>query len=199
MKKTLFIAQLSMLMVLLAIGSVYAQSSNPGNNPPPQSGWYCPNCGAYQGGGYGMGPGMMGGRGYGYGMGPGMMGGQGYGYGMGPGMMGGRGYGYGMGPGMMGGRGYGYGMGPGMMGPGYGYGPNQQYPYAQQQPQKPIDKDQAKSIVENYLKSTGNPNLKLGDIKDEGQNFEADVVTKDNSLADKILIDKNTGWMRPAY
>jgi len=199
MKKTLFIVQLSMLMVLLAIGSVYAQSSNPGNNPPPQSGWYCPNCGAYQGGGYGMGPGMMGGRGYGYGMGPGMMGGQGYGYGMGPGMMGGRGYGYGMGPGMMGGRGYGYGMGPGMMGPGYGYGPNQQYPYAQQQPQKPIDKDQAKSIVENYLKSTGNPNLKLGDIKDEGQNFEADVVTKDNSLADKILIDKNTGWMRPAY
>ena len=31
------------------------------------------------------------------------------------------------------------------------------------------------------------------------QNFEADVVTKDNSLADKILVDKNTGWMRPAY
>ena len=199
MKKTLFIAQLSMLMVLLALGSVYAQSSNPGNNPPPQSGWYCPYCGSYQGGGYGMGPGMMGGRGYGYGMGPGMMGGQGYGYGMGPGMMGGRGYGYGMGPGMMGGQGYGYGMGPGMMGRGYGYGPNQQYPYAEQQPQKPIDKEQAKSMVENYLKSTGNTNLKLGGIKDEGQNFEADVVTKDNSLADKILIDKNTGWMRPAY
>jgi hypothetical protein len=199
MKKTILIAQLSVLMVLLALGSGYAQSSNSGDNPPPQSGWYCPYCGSYQGGGYGMGPGMMGGRGYGYGMGPGMMGGQGYGYGMGPGMMGGRGYGYGMGPGMMGGRGYGYGMGPGMMGPGYGYGPSQQYPYAQQQPQKPIDKEQAKSIVENYLKSTGNPNLKLGDIKDEGQNFEADVVTKDDSLADKILIDKNTGWMRPAY
>jgi hypothetical protein len=29
-------------MVLLALGSVYAHSSNPGNNPPPQSGWYCP-------------------------------------------------------------------------------------------------------------------------------------------------------------
>ena len=47
------------------------------------------------GGGYGMGPGMMGGYGGdGMGMGPGMMGG----YGMGPGMMGG----HGMGPGMMG-------------------------------------------------------------------------------------------------
>jgi hypothetical protein len=199
MKKTLLIPPLSILMVLLALGSVDAQSSNQDTNPPPQSGWYCPYCGSYQGSGYGRGPGMMWGRGYGYGMGPGMMGGRGYGYGMGPGMMGGQGYGYGMGPGMMGGQGYGYGMGPGMMGPGYGYGPNQQYPYAQQQPQKPIDKDQAKTMVENYLKSTGNPNLKLGGIKDEGQNFEADVVTKDNSLADKILIDKNTGWMRPAY
>jgi Spy/CpxP family protein refolding chaperone len=44
-------------------------------------------------GGYGMGPGMMGGYG-GYGMGPGTMGG--YGMGMGPGMMGGYGMGYGM-------------------------------------------------------------------------------------------------------
>ena len=148
MKKTLFIAPFSILVVLLALGSVYAQSSNHGYNTPPQSG---------QGGGYGMGPGMMGGRGNGY------------------------------------------GMGPGMMGSGQGYGPSQQNPYAQQQNQKPIDKDQAKSMVENYLKSTGNPNLKLGDIKDDGQNFEADVVTKDNSLADKILVDKNTGWMRPAY
>ncbi len=43
--------------------------------------------------GFGMGgDGMMGG----YGMGPGMMGGQGYSYGMGPGMMGGQGYGQGM-------------------------------------------------------------------------------------------------------
>lgn len=55
---------------------------------------------------FGMGPGMMGpGMMGGYGMGPGMMGG---GYGMGPGMMGG---GFGMGPGMMGGHGgYGYGF-----------------------------------------------------------------------------------------
>ena len=69
-------------------------------------------------GGYGMGPGMMGGYGGGYGMGPGMMGGYGGGYGMGQGMMGGYGGGYGMGPGMMGG----YGMGPGMMGGYWGKG-----------------------------------------------------------------------------
>lgn len=54
-----------------------------------------PNGSGYGMGGYGMGPGMMGGYGNGYGAGGG--------YGMGPGMMGGYGggYGYGMGPGMM--------------------------------------------------------------------------------------------------
>jgi hypothetical protein len=106
------------------------------------------------------------------------------GYGMGPGMMG-----YGMGPGMMG-----YGGGYGMMGPGYGY--NQQY----QQPQRTITEKDAKGIVENYLNSTRNPNLKLGKIKDEGPAFEVDIVTKSNgSLVDKILVNKNTGWLRSAY
>jgi Spy/CpxP family protein refolding chaperone len=87
--------------------------------------------GGFGPGGYGMGPGMMGGYGPGYG--PGGYG-PGGGYGMGPGMM----WGYGMGPGMMGGYGPGYGpggygMGPGMMwgygrgGYGYGYGPGGGY------------------------------------------------------------------------
>ena len=140
------------------------------------------------------------GQGPGYGMGPGMMGpGYGYGYGMGPGMMGpGYGYGYGMGPGMMG-PGYGYGMGPGMMGPGYGrqYGP--QYGRQYQQHQKPLDKNQAKQQVENYLSSMRNPNLKLGKIEEKGNGYQINIVTKDGSLVDKILVDKNTGWMRSAY
>ena len=139
------------------------------------------------------------GRGGGYGMGPGY----GYGYGMGPGMMG-PGRGYGMGPGMMG-PGRGYGMGPGMMGPGYGnpYGPQygpQYGPGPQYQQQNPLDMGEAKNRVENYLKATRNPNLKLGELKDKGSHFEADIVTKKgNSLVDKIYVDKNTGWMRSAY
>jgi hypothetical protein len=108
------------------------------------------------------------------------------GYGMGNGGM----MGYGMGPGMMG---Y-YGMGPGMMGPSYGY--NQQY----QQPQRPITEKDAKGIVENYLNSTRNPNLKLGKIKDEGSAYEADIVTKSNgALVDKVLVSKDTGWLRSIY
>jgi hypothetical protein len=162
---------------------------------------------AQMGPGYGMGPGMMGGWGYGgwycpYGgqySGPG----RGYGgYGMAPWMMGpGYGYGYGMGPGMMGpGYGHGYGMGPWMMHPygmgyGYGYGYGPQY----QQREKPLAENDAKEMVENYLKNTRNSNLKLGKVTEKGAYYEVDIVTKDNSLVDKILVDKYTGWMRSAY
>jgi hypothetical protein len=154
---------------------------------------------AQMGPGYGMGPRMMGGYGGGYCpycgnyLGPG--GGYG-GYGMGPGMMG---YGYGMGPGMMGCPGYGgYGMGPRMMhhyGMGYGYGYGPQY----WQREKPLTEGDVKEMVENYLKNSRNPNLKLGKVTGKGAYYEADIVTKDNSLVDKILVDKYTGWMRSAY
>jgi hypothetical protein len=98
--------------------------------------------------------------------------------------------GYGMGPGMMG-----YGMGYGMMGPGYGY-----YYRQYRHRYRPINEQDAKEIVENYLNSTRNPNLKLGKIEDEGYAFEADIVTKKNgSLVDKVLVNKYTGWMRSVY
>jgi len=128
-------------------------------------------------------------------MGPGMMGpGYGYGYGMGPGMMGGGYGGYGM-------MGSGYGMGPGMMGPGYGYGYGPQYGYGQQyrQPSTPLSEDQAKQEVENYLSATRNPNLKMGKIEDKDYDYEVNIVTKDGSLVNKILVNKDTGWMRSAY
>ena len=36
-------------------------------------------------------------------------------------------------------------------------------------------------------------------IEDEDQYFEAEIVTKNNnSLADMIIVEKNTGWMRSA-
>ncbi len=59
--------------------------------------------------------------------------------------------------------------------------------------------DETKAIMREYLKSTRNPNLKLGSIKDMGNNFEAEVLTKDNSLVDRILVNKQTGYMRSAY
>jgi hypothetical protein len=92
-------------------------------------------------------------------------------------------------------------MGPGMMGPGYGYGYRPGYGDGQEsrQPTKPLTKDQARQEVENYLKSTRNPNLKIGKIEEKGNDYEVDIETKEGSLANKILVNKDTGWMRSAY
>lgn len=91
-----------------------------------------------------------------------------------------------MGPGMMG-RDM---MGPGMMSRGWGY------PY--QGRVTPIDLAGAQKMVERYVAATGNPRLEVGKITEKDTAFEAEIVTKDGSLVDKILIDKTTGWMRPA-
>jgi cytochrome c len=99
-------------------------------------------------------------------------------------------------PGMPGGMMGGGMMGPGMMGPGYGpqYGPRYQ------QPQKSLGEKDARAILENYLQSARNPNLKLGKIEDKGNVFEAEIVTKkEGALVDRIAIDKNTGWLRSVY
>lgn len=82
-------------------------------------------------------------------------------------------------------------MGGGMMDPGM----QQQQP----QPQKSLEEKDARTILENYIQTIRNPNLKLGKVKDLDYAFEAEIVTKENSLVDKIIVDKKTGWMRSAY
>ena len=112
---------------------------------------------------------------------------------MGYGMMG---QGNAKGAGMMGG---GYGSGSTMMGPGHGQQYGRENAPQYQQPQKPLNENQAKEMVENYLQSRNNPNLKLGKIEDKGNAFEANILTKNGSLVDKILVDKDTGQMHSAY
>ncbi|MGA7876217.1 MAG: hypothetical protein WCA08_11180 [Desulfoferrobacter sp.] len=67
------------------------------------------------------------------------------------------------------------------------------------QPGKQITQEQAKRLLEDYLQATGNPNLKLGNISNNDGFYEAEVVTKDGSLVDKIQVNKDTGWFRSAY
>jgi hypothetical protein len=91
-------------------------------------------------------------------------------------------------------------MGQGeMMGQGSTMGPGTDSGTQQQQPQQPLEEKDIKPMIENYLKSTRNPNLKLGKIVDKGSAFEAEIVTKDNSLVDRIAVDKTTGSMRSVY
>jgi hypothetical protein len=161
-------------------------------------------------GGWGMmggyGPGMMGG----YGPGQGHMGGYGPGYGHMGGWGGGPGAGQwncpaftqgnapGSGPA---GQGYrpGYhmrGYGPGMM-QGYGYGPGYHRNDAQGGQTLNLSVDDVKSRMERWLAARDNPRLKLGEVKEkDADTITADVVTKDNSLVERFIIDRHTGVTR---
>ncbi|PKN76379.1 MAG: hypothetical protein CVU52_05055 [Deltaproteobacteria bacterium HGW-Deltaproteobacteria-10] len=98
------------------------------------------------------------------------------------------------------GHGYGYSRGWGMMG-GYGSGYDMGRGYGRQYPEsgKSIDSKEAETMMKDYLKSSRNPNLKLGKIKDTGNAFEAEILTKKNDLVDRVHIEKATGYIRSAY
>jgi hypothetical protein len=83
-----------------------------------------------------------------------------------------------------------HGMGPVLKGPGYGSGS------VALAPGKSLDRNEAKAMFDNYLKSQNNPYLKLGKIEEDGGFFKADVLNQDNNLVDIILIDKKTGDLR---
>ena len=68
----------------------------------------------------------------------------------------------------------------------------------QQNEGKPLNADQAKQLLDGYLSRQNNPNLKLGEVKESGDVFEAAITTKDGSLVEKIQVDKKTGWFRRA-
>jgi hypothetical protein len=83
-------------------------------------------------------------------------------------------------------------MGPELTGPGYGSvskvtGPD-----------KTLTESEARTAFENYIKSTGNADLKLGKIEDIGVSFKGEILNKDNSVVDEILLNKKTGSMRSA-
>jgi hypothetical protein len=97
------------------------------------------------------------------------------------------------GPGYCWGNGGGYGRGFGPSGP--GYGSDLRY----QQGRQTLGKQEVKTMVDDYLSSTGNPNLKLGTISEKDSVFEAEILTKEGSLVDRIAIDKITGRMGSVY
>ncbi len=58
---------------------------------------------------------------------------------------------------------------------------------------EPLSKKKATEIAQFYLDQLGNPRLKLGQIKKKDKVFEAAIVTIDNSLVNRLLIEKDTG------
>jgi hypothetical protein len=62
-----------------------------------------------------------------------------------------------------------------------------------------VDRARADKIVEHYHSELGNPNLKQGDMRETEQAYVIEVVTEDNSLAEKISIEKKTGYITVVY
>ena len=55
-----------------------------------------------------------------------------------------------------------------------------------------INKEEAKGIISFQLRRS-NPNLKVGKVTEKEEGFEITIVTKDNSLVDRLVVEKNTG------
>lgn len=154
--------------ILVVLGAGYAVAR-------PANGFWNGVMGyGFENGNYGIG---------GFGLGYGMMGSY---DGFWNGMMGGYGS---YGNEMMGYRG-GYGHGYGMMGYGYsgiGYGDTNS-----------ITIEEAKKSVEQYLASTGNPDLAVSEVMEFGNNFYAGVKEKSTGThAFELLVNKYTGAVFP--
>lgn len=78
------------------------------------------------------------------------------------------------------------------MGGGYGRG----Y-YGGQANQNPST-DYVKNYLERMIAVQGNPRLKVGDVKEkDADTIVADIVTKENSLVQRFVVDRHTGFYRP--
>lgn len=59
--------------------------------------------------------------------------------------------------------------------------------------------DDVQHMMGHRLEWQGNPNLKLGRVEEaDDDTIIVEIVTQDNSLVQRIEIDRHTGWMRPA-
>lgn len=85
------------------------------------------------------------------------------------------------GPGMM--RGY----GPGVTGPGW----NTTWRDLN------LSTENVKNYFEHWLARQGNPRLKIGDVKEKNADTVViDIVTKDNSLVQRFIINRHNGYFQ---
>lgn len=52
-------------------------------------------------------------------------------------------------------------------------------------------------LLEYRLMVSGNPRLKVGPIKDEGENIRANIVTENGAVVDEYLVNKSNGVWSP--
>jgi hypothetical protein len=99
-----------------------------------------------------------------------------------------------MGHGMMGHGMMGHGMmGHGMMGPGMMMGNCGFLPM----PTRELTAEDVRHMLTWRLQAMGNKRLKLGDVKEaDSGSIVADIVTVDDSLVERLKIDRRNGWIQ---
>lgn len=61
----------------------------------------------------------------------------------------------------------------------------------------PLEETDIRRMMEAWLAQERNPRLKLGDITAKDENiFQADIVTRDNSLVQRFDVDRRTGALQ---
>ena len=55
-----------------------------------------------------------------------------------------------------------------------------------------LTEEQARDIVTKYVKRL-NPNLEVGNVKDNGSFYEAEIIAEDNEVIQLVGIDKQSG------
>ena len=101
-----------------------------------------------------------------------------------------------MGPNMMGGPGPWGGYGPGMMrGYGSGGGPGSTTGWRDLN----LSTDNVRNYVERWITWQGNPRLKVGGVTEkDADTIVADIVTKDNSLVQRLVVNRHNGFFEPS-
>lgn len=71
------------------------------------------------------------------------------------------------------------------------------FPWLRARLKGPLDEADIRRMMEAWLAQEANPRLKLGPITARGEDhFQADIVTRDNSLVQRFEVDRRTGAMR---
>ncbi len=79
-------------------------------------------------------------------------------------------------------------MGHGMMGQGFG---------GRVVPSTHLSTDDVRHFLEHRLARRGNKRLKVGEVKEEGKDsIIADIVTADDSLAERLKVDRHSGKLQ---
>jgi hypothetical protein len=58
---------------------------------------------------------------------------------------------------------------------------------------------EARTILENHLKSKNNPDLSLGEISESQDYFQAEITNQEGSVVERVQVDKITGFLSSGY